>query len=93
MQAFSKIEIVFVTLASFRMLFHNQFCPSHSCEDLSVALLHFHHIVQFSRCSAPASFEARSQSLISKALRSNNNLFGGPEWARTTDLAIISRTL
>ena len=42
----------------------------------------------------PASFEARSQSLTAKALRSNSkSLFGGPEWARTTDLAIISRTL
>ena len=46
------------------------------------------------KVQTPASFEARSQSLISKALRSNSkSLFGGPEWARTTDLAIISRTL
>ena len=46
------------------------------------------------KVQTPASFEARSQSLIAKALRSNSkSLFGGPEWARTTDLAIISRTL
>ena len=39
-------------------------------------------------------FEARSQNLISQILRSNGKIgTGGPEWARTTDLTIISRTL
>ena len=38
-------------------------------------------------------FETRSQNTIPCVLRSNLNWFGGPEWARTTDLTIISRTL
>ena len=39
-------------------------------------------------------FEARSQDPISWVLRSNGKIgTGGPEWARTTDLTIISRTL
>ena len=39
-------------------------------------------------------FELRSQTTIPCALRSNSKLdAGGPEWARTTDLTIISRTL
>ena len=39
-------------------------------------------------------FEARSQNPISWVLRSNGKIgTGGPEWARTTDLTIISRTL
>ena len=53
------------------------------------------YIVQFSRCNRfPASFEARSQNPIPWILRSNSkSLFGLLEWARTTDLTIISRTL
>ena len=44
--------------------------------------------------SYPLSFEARSQNPISQILRSNSKIgLGGPEWARTTDLTIISRTL
>ena len=39
-------------------------------------------------------FEARSQDPVSWVLRSNGKIgTGGPEWARTTDLTIISRTL
>ena len=39
-------------------------------------------------------FEARSQNPVSWVLRSNGKIgTGGPEWARTTDLTIISRTL
>ena len=43
----------------------------------------------------PASFEARFEDLIFRlGLQIQQQmLFGGPEWARTTDLAIISRTL
>ena len=64
-------------------------------KDLSVALLSLlRHIVQFSRSVLPTAFAARSEDPIFQVFRSNNKpLFGGPEWARTTDLTIISRTL
>ena len=58
-----------------------------------LAFITFQYIVQFSRCNY-SGFEARSQNLISQILRSNGKIgTGGPEWARTTDLTIISRTL
>ena len=58
-------EIVIVTLHPFGCCSTIKTYASHSLSAcLSVALLHFHHIVQFSRCSAPAPFEARSQNPI-----------------------------
>ena len=58
-----------------------------------LAFITFQYIVQFSRCNY-SGFEARSQDPISWVLRSNGKIgTGGPEWARTTDLTIISRTL
>ena len=55
-----------------------------------------HYIVQFSRFDLPTAFAARFEDL-SYARSSNPTTtvigFGGPEWARTTDLTIISRTL
>ena len=61
----------------------------------SVALLSSHFNTLFSFQGAISSFfEARSQDPISWVLRSNGKIgTGGPEWARTTDLTIISRTL
>ena len=59
-------EIVIVTLHPFGCCSTIKICllPFGS-KRLSVALLHFHHIVQFSRCRTPAPFEARSQNPIS----------------------------
>ena len=58
---------------------------------------HFiHYIVQFSRFDLPTAFAARSEDLSfvrSSDPTTNVIGFGGPEWARTTDLTIISRTL
>ena len=64
-------------------------------ENLSVALLH----LLSSHCSVfkvqlPTAFAVRFEDPTS--VGSSNpaaNLLGGPEWARTTDLTIISRTL
>ena len=95
MQAISKIEIVIVTLHPFGCCSTIKFTlvtPLSATTSLLPYLLVIHCSVF--KVQTPASFEARSQSLIAKALRSNSkSLFGGPEWARTTDLAIISRTL
>ena len=42
----------------------------------------------------PASFETRLKySSLLEYFNPFSNGFGGPEWARTTDLTIISRTL
>ena len=91
---FTKIEIV-CHPASFRMLFHNQFASSVSPQrNLSVALLAFVTLFSFQG----AGLQPLLQSDLK--IRSFNQVFkskgkspGGPEWARTTDLTIISRTL
>ena len=91
---FTKIEIV-CHPASFRMLFHNQFVSSVSPQrNLSVALLAFVTLFSFQG----AGFQPLLQSDLK--IRSFDQVFkskgkspGGPEWARTTDLTIISRTL
>ena len=106
---FTKIRNCNCHPASFRMLFHNQnllpLCLPQ--RNLSVALLRFCHIVQFSRCRSPsASFRLSPAQLPTAfAVRFEDPIFrsglqiqqanlpGGPEWARTTDLTIISRTL
>ena len=57
---------------------------------------HFiHYIVQFSRFALPTAFAARFEDLNFRSSNPTTNVigFGGPEWARTTDLTIISRTL
>ena len=57
---------------------------------------HFiHYIVQFSRFDLPTAFAARFEDLNFRSSNPTTNVigFGGPEWARTTDLTIISRTL
>ena len=68
-----------------------------SLKDLSVALLitSSFYIVQFSRFALPTAFAARFEdpSFAGSSNPTTNLLFGGPEWARTTDLTIISRTL
>ena len=55
-----------------------------------------HYIVQFSRFDLPTAFAARFEDLsLRQVFKSNDKChwYGGPEWARTTDLTIISRTL
>ena len=57
---------------------------------------HFiHYIVQFSRFALTTAFAARFEDLNFRSSNPTTNVigFGGPEWARTTDLTIISRTL
>ena len=60
------------------------------------------HIVQFSRCrvrsfrnALPTAFAVRFEdpTLPGQVFKSKGKSPGGPEWARTTDLTIISRTL
>ena len=53
------------------------------------------HIVQFSRCRLPTAFAVRFEdpTFHSQVFKSKGKSPGGPEWARTTDLTIISRTL
>ena len=55
----------------------------------------FCHIVQFSRCRLPTTFAVRFEdpTFYSQVFKSKGKSPGGPEWARTTDLTIISRTL
>ena len=103
---FTKIEIV-CHPASFRMLFHNQFVSSVSPQrNLSVALLAFVTLFSFQgadrRPQAFACLRHSFQPLLQSDLkiRSFDQVFkskgkspGGPEWARTTDLTIISRAL
>ena len=79
--------------------------PFGCCSTINLLAMRFHmtplccltclcHIVQFSRCRSPASFEVRSErSDFPQVFRSKGKSPGGPEWARTTDLTIISRTL
>ena len=91
---FTKIEIV-CHPASFRMLFHNQFASSCvSTQRLSVALLALSHCsvfkVQNSNHFLRSDLKIRS---FDQVFKSKGKSPGGPEWARTTDLTIISRTL
>ena len=95
MQALQRFEIV-CHPASFRMLFHNQFslpCISYRTPLCCLTLLC--HIVQFSRCRVPTAFAVRFEDpiLADQVFKSKGKSPGGPEWARTTDLTIISRTL
>ena len=81
--------------ASFRMLFHNQFASSCvSTQRLSVALLALSHCsvfkVQNSNHFLRSDLKIRS---FDQVFKSKGKSPGGPEWARTTDLTIISRTL
>ena len=89
------IEIVIVTLHPFGCCSTIKICLLRfRSKRLSVALLHFHHIVQFSRCSFQLLLkpDLKTQSLLDFEIQ-QQTLSGGPEWARTTDLTIISRTL
>ena len=90
-------EIVIVTLHLFRccpQLKLLKFLPNYRLKDLSVALL----ITLISLFSFQGAIfcpllspEISSQFL--KSLFPSLTRIGGPEWARTTDLTIISRTL
>ena len=120
---FTKIDEIVVTLHPSGCCSTINFAPfTFPRRDLSVALLAFCHIVQFSRCRSLTSFEVRSKHSASRMLRFDLKFggdsrvrtgdlllarqalsqlsyipdffsCGGPEWARTTDLTIISRTL
>ena len=94
MQALQRFEIV-CHPASFRMLFHNQFASPCFCMAPLCCLTCFCHIVQFSRCRSPTAFAVRFEdpTFHSQVFKSKGKSPGGPEWARTTDLTIISRTL
>ena len=98
---FTKIEIV-CHPASFRMLFHNQFASlCVSAQRLSVALLALSHCSVFKVQAAflpKRPFQPLLQSDLKirppgQVFKSKGKSPGGPEWARTTDLTIISRTL
>ena len=89
------LEIVIVTLRPFGRCSTIKICfLRFRRKRLSVALLHFHHIVQFSRCSLQPLLkpDLKTQTLLDFEIQ-QQILSGGPEWARTTDLTIISRTL
>ena len=67
---------------------------SFQTQNLSVALLHFVALFSFQGTILTA-FAIRFEDPTSQSglQIQQQTLFGGPEWARTTDLAIISRTL
>ena len=80
--------------ASFRMLFHNQFASSCFCMTPLCCLTCFVTLFSFQG----AGFQPLLQSDLkirpfSQVFKSKGKSPGGPEWARTTDLTIISRTL
>ena len=91
---FTKIEIV-CHPASFRMLFHNQFVSSVSPQrNLSVALLAFVTLFSFQGAGLQPLLQSDLKIRpFSQVFKSKGKSPGGPEWARTTDLTIISRTL
>ena len=67
-----------------------------SLKDLSVALLiTFIFLCSVFKVHCPITFAIRFEdpTFQSGLQIQQQTLFGGPEWARTTDLAIISRTL
>ena len=71
-------------------------CHAFQHDNLSVALLHLHvTLFSFQGAGFPTAFAVRFEDPTSSVRSSNPaaNLLGGPEWARTTDLTIISRTL
>ena len=91
-------EIVIVTLHPFGCCSTIKICLLRfRSKRLSVALLHFHHIVQFSRCSFQLLLkpDLKTQTFyrLDFEIRQQMLSAGGPKWARTTDLTIISRTL
>ena len=91
---FTKIEIV-CHPASFRMLFHNQFVFSVSPQrNLSVALLAFVTLFSFQGAELQPLLQSDLKiRSFDQVFKSKGKSPGGPEWARTTDLTIISRTL
>ena len=91
---FTKIEIV-CHPASFRMLFHNQFVSSVSPQrNLSVALLAFVTLFSFQGAGLQPLLQSDLKiRSFDQVFKSKGKSPGGPEWARTTDLTIISRTL
>ena len=99
---FNRIfEIVIVThlydVPQLKLKIRSSVLSNLRSKDLSVALLitSSFYIVQFSRFALPTAFAARFEdpSFAGSSNPTTNLLFGGPEWARTTDLTIISRTL
>ena len=96
--SYKEFEIVIVTLIFSDVVpqlnSHSLF-PALSRGNLSVALLHFVIHCSVFKVHPLTTLAIRFEDLTS--VRSSNPttipLSGGPEWARTTDLAIISRTL
>ena len=90
---FTKIEIV-CHPASFRMLFHNQFASSCFCMTPLCCLTCFVTLFSFQGTGFQpllrSDLKIRS---FDQVFKSKGKSPGGPEWARTTDLTIISRTL
>ena len=80
--------------ASFRMLFHNQFASSCFCMTPLCCLTCFVTLFSFQGTGFQpllrSDLKIRS---FDQVFKSKGKSPGGPEWARTTDLTIISRTL
>ena len=88
-------EIVIVTLHPFGCCSTIKTYASHPLGCLPLCCLTcFHHIVQFSRCNLqlPLKPDLKAQITLDFEIQ-QQTLSGGPKWARTTDLTIISRTL
>ena len=97
MQASQIFEIVIVTLIFSDVvpqLKLNAFCVSDTETSLLPYFTLLNHIVQFSRCCFQFRLKPdfKAQTNLDFEIQ-QQALFGGPEWARTTDLTIISRTL
>ena len=90
---FTKIDEIVVTLHPSGCCSTINFAPfTFPQRDLSVALLAFCHIVQFSRCRSLTSFEVRSKHSASRMLRFDLK-FGGDSRVRTGDLLLARQAL
>ena len=96
--SYKEFEIVIVTLIFSDVVpqlnSHSLF-PALSRGNLSVALLHFviHCSVFKVHPLTTLAIRFEDPTFQSGLQIQQQTLSGGPEWARTTDLAIISRTL
>ena len=80
--------------ASFRMLFHNQFASSCFCMTPLCCLTCFVTLFSFQGAGLQPLLQSDLKIRpFSQVFKSKGKSPGGPEWARTTDLTIISRTL
>ena len=99
MQASQSFKIVIVTLHLFRccstIKIRFRYSLRFRVGNLSVALLHFVIHCSVFKVHPLTTLAIRFEDLTfqSGLQIQQQTLSGGPEWARTTDLAIISRTL